>query len=235
MRGKLFLAAVAVVASLLMGVGSGHAIVIIDNFDFTTQHVDKAAPGPDTAATAAGEAIGDFRTIELTSVVGALSASLDTNPGGVQLLALSNDVGVSSEALVTWDAGGAGLGGVDLTQGGASPFLSLDIVSIDQGNVDLLITITDVAAAGGDSATWSAIGLGVGVKQRQLALFTNAINVDFTQVDKITLEITADVASDLSLDSIFTSGQIPEPSTVVLLGIGILGVLGVSYRRRKNS
>ena len=148
-------------------------------------------------------------------------------------MAHSNGVGTSSDAIVIWDDNGAGLGGVDVLEGFlvSERFLSLEIVSVDVGLVDLRVSFFDVFA---NVAFTDIISPGPGIFQRKLDTFTGAGAIDYTMIDKVTLEIFADTESDLSIDSVFVAGQIPEPSTVVLLGIGILGVLGVGYRRRRS-
>lgn len=213
---------------LLMVVGSAQAF-LIDSFNDTFQIVLKAAPGPVTSATAAGEAVGDFRTMEMLSVAGPLGATLAAHIGDA--LSLSNDALTSSMSIVIWDASGAGLGGVDLTDVGTSSFVILDILSIDIGGVDIEMTITDT---GGDVATKLISGAGAGVFEVLFADFVNFTATDFTSVDAITMKLTADEASDLVLDFVATSGAIPEPSSLVLLGMGILGVVGYGWRRRKK-
>jgi hypothetical protein len=227
----MLLAMLAGVACFLMA-GVGHAgIITIDTFNDTAQVVNKAAPGPDTAATAPGEALGGFRTIGLTTVIGPLDATLVAD-GPTDFLSLSNDVDTSSEALVTWDAGGAGLGGVDFLDGflASERLLSLSIVSVDIGLVDLRVRIFDTF---GFSAFANILSPGPGAFTVKLSNFIGAATVDFTSVDRVNLRIKSDPESDLAVDTILII-PIPEPSTVVLLGISILGILGVSYYRRKN-
>jgi len=228
MKAKMFSALIATIACLTL-VGASHAgIILIDTFDDTHQAVNKAAPGPDTAA--APEALGGFRTIVLTVVAGPLDATLVAD-GPTDFLTLSNDVGTSSTAVVGWDAAGAGLG-VDLLDGftAAERFFSLEIVSVDVGLVDLRIRIDDVFA---NNATVDIVSPAPGIFKRKLSSFVGAGGIDYTQVNRIELRLIGDVESDIAVDWVLVS-QIPEPSTVVLLGIGILGVLGVSYRRRRS-
>jgi hypothetical protein len=239
MRGKYtFLVLTFACAGLIACLPAASSAALIDNFDNTTivnPLVAAGAGGSDGPVADGVNAgvIGGYRTGAIpggTPVTG-ISLSVDLVLGQ---LAFSLATLSSGSATITYDANGSGLGGgagVDLTDAGASQYFTFDITSIDQGNVDLIVGVMDALAAS-DSVTLS--GAGVGTQQFNFSSFTG---VDFTKITKVTLEIQGVAASDLSLDSFFTSGQIggsvPEPSTLAMFGLGAALCGVVALRRRK--
>ena len=195
--------------------------LLIDDFDSVMQSVG-AVGAPNTAAA---PVIGGFRTVELTSIVGALGASATVLPAPSGFYAHSADVGTSATSQLTWDANGTGLGGADFTDAGLSTLFHLDILSIDVGLVDLTITVADTLS-GVDSVTLS--GLTVGQAAFDFASFSG---IDFTSIDSVQLTVAGGIAADLSLDLFETSGDLnlPEPSAFLLMGLGLFG-----FSRRKS-
>jgi len=210
--------------------GSAQSAVLIDNFDVAPQTAfGLSAPGaPNTAADpgAGLNIIGGWRTIQVTAATGNVFATADTapTPGAYSH---SNPAGATGTSLITWDNAGSGLGGVDLTAGGATALI-LDITSIDQGNVTLTFSVTDLLA---NTSSISLNGLGVGLQGFLFSGFTGS--ADFTQVDSISLEVAGGLASDLTLDLIGTNTppSVPEPASLALFGVGMLGLLA---SRKKN-
>ncbi len=221
----------ALAVSLGLGAFGSAEAVLIDNFDVTSQSV--AADGSDTAA--APEAIGGFRTIEITKAgpLGA-TASVLVPPG---IYSHSADALTSATSVITWDANGAGLGGVDLTGGLLNPEFVLDVLFIDIGGINLSISVTDTD---GDSDTQAVPVPGGFTAPGTLTLAFSAFDpaVDFTSINSVSLTIAGDTASDLILDLLQTQGDtpppppsVPEPGILLLLGSGLIGLFGVRGRK----
>ncbi len=231
---KCFIFVVAILVCIFSVVGSVKA-VIIDPFDTTPQtQTNVGSTGP----IAAAEAIGGFRTLEILSKAGSLNLGAELRVLGqaypADLLTLSNDVGTSSIAQVTWDGGPGGMD-VDLSAALADAIL-LDFVSLDVGQIDFTVTITDTVASGADTATMVINDAALGTNVFAFDTFTNFANVDFSSVQVIKLMIDAEENSDLSLRLFstreFDEVPVPEPATVLLLGIGLVG-LGGGYLRKR--
>jgi hypothetical protein len=225
---------------ILMAAGSAHALFIIDTFDDTNQLVNTFVSGPLTLPTATGEAVGNYRTMEMVSVnpssgYSSLEADYTVTP---DTLAFSNNDGVLGTARITWDANSVGLGGVDLTESGANSYLSIDVNTIDQGSVDLVFDITGTGAYG--TATTTINNAAVGTFQVPFTSFTGYSNDIFANADNIVFTVsTNNAGSDLNLDFVYTSGYIPppavpEPSTLFLFGLGGFGILGYIWQRGRK-
>lgn len=220
-------------AASLLATGGAQA-VLIDSFNNTTHQVQAASGGNDTntAATAVGETIGANRQMDIPGanpVSGIGNLTMSANPGGSGVLSFSLDALTSGSAIVTW----AALGGADLTDAGASTTVTFDILAIDQGLVDLIITVTDTGA---NVANFTFTNAGVGTQQALFSNFTNFGGTNFASAASVSLEIRGQNASDLVLDQIYTFGQItqvPEPATLGLIGLGLLG-FGASRRKAKS-
>ncbi len=224
---KGFIVGVSMVAALSVA-GNANALVI-DNFDGGAQSV--SAPGTNTVSYSA--AVGGFRTVNMASP-GPLTATASVIPGAAPLgiYAHSADALTPATSTITWDANGAGLGGVDFVEGLINNTFSFDIVSIDQGFIDLILTVEDTLS---NSASYTFSGAGTGV---QTVAFTNFSGIDFTSVNMLSLQVKGGAASDLTLDLFATTGEqppltVPEPGVLLLLGAGLLGMAGM--RRRSTS
>jgi len=224
---KLF--KLSVLTLLFLFINSVSASTIIDSFNDQTMQI-VPANGSDTVATSS--AIGGYRTINITKS-GPLSASAVVAGG---IFAHSADALTSAVSAITWDANGAGLN-ADLLASDTLGFTGsscyecfvLDVISIDQGNVDLTIQLYD----GSNTASYTSSGVGPGFYEVMFSQFTG---VDLTTIMAISLEIDGGVASDLVLDFQGYTGtkqvsSVPLPATVWLFATGLISFLGTHRKK----
>lgn len=150
-------------------------------------------------------AFGSQRTINIEKT-GLLGATSNVIAG---FYAHSADALTSATSTISWHSAT----GVDLIEGRITTNFALDILSIDQGNIDLILSVKDILD---NTESVTLTGAGTGVNFIALTLFTG---IDFLQITDISLEIVGDVASDLTLNSIST---VPTPSVIVLLSLGLV-------------
>lgn len=228
----------------LLGMSTAFAVPFtIDDFTEPVGDQSVSFTGAGTASdTVTGltpaNTVGGSRQLDLTVASGSQSNSLvvDHDDYGVGALSMNLGSGTDGFGVVTWDSNGAGLSGVDLTVAGTNPYLQASIRFSDQ-DLGFAVTITETAAAGGSTASWSTnLGPGVSYVNQALSSFTNAGDVDFTDVDKIVLTLSGPLAQDATIDLLEVTntpqngdGNIPEPAG--LLGLGLLGLV----RRRRRS
>lgn len=228
--------AIALVGVLILTVGSARA-VMIDTFDVGTQSITGVSSDTLTGLDTS-EVIGGSRKVQILSSTTPTGTVLSVNmPGpGTGLLVMDNGFGVSGEALITWDANGDGLGGADLTDSNNSDSIGLELVGLDFGNVALTVTVFETSAAGGDFASLLLPSATQGENVFDFDSFANFTNVSFNLVDMITLRINAGASQDLAIDFFETleNPVVPEPTTVALLGIGLVGFGGRYLRRRSR-
>jgi hypothetical protein len=217
---------------------------IIDNFVSPPegQIVEVTGTGTAGPTTSTGlvEVIGGSRTLEITATA-TLADQQVNNPSSLVVspqlpgsMSFNNGSGQNADGFITWDNAGAGLGGIDITNGGANPFLQTTILLSDQ-DLGFRMDITDT---NGFTAFWTtSLGSGISFVNEALANFTNAASVDFTSVDSMMLTLSGPTAQDTTLALIEVTNTplgttiIPEPSALALLGFGALAML----RRRHTA
>lgn len=193
-----------------------------------------ATPGsPSTVATS--NAIGGYRTIEI-SKTGPLGASAYVGSG---FFAHSADALTSAQSKITWDANGAGLGlnlmtpNDTLDFAGSSCFecFVIDVVSIDQGNVNLTFELFD----GSNQSSFTAPGVGLGINEFSFSLFSG---VNLNDIFSIALIVDSGVASDLVLNFEGFTGSapvganpVPAPAAIWMM---LTGLLMLSRRSTKR-
>lgn len=210
--------------AMVFAVSSAANAVVIDNFNSGggTLFVTGGNTDTDSSATDPGDALGDQRTLSIPgseAIVGPgliMEANSQFLPG---VLEFSLRSGTTGSGLLIWNSDG-----VDLTDGGESTVLQINLLVIDQGQVNLNFTITDDL---GMTSTVEVTDAVIGANNIFLADILGP--ADLTAVDMVQLEIFGSDAADLQIDQIQTTNPIPEPTSVALLGLGTLGFL----RRRR--
>ncbi len=202
MKKKLLAAAI----TLGMGIGSAQALVIDSFNDVTTAEIGS-------------------RDISITKT-GPLNANAQViSPPGI--FTHSADALTSATSVIDWTLTPSPQ---DLTEGLVDGAFVLDILSIDQGNVELILSVN------GTDVTLSGLGVG-----QQTVPFADFAGVDFTNVSSLSLTVVGAQSSDLTLDQFSTIGNqpttpppppptVPEPGILFLLGAGLLGMFGARRR-----
>ena len=265
-------------ACALMGLASSaQAGVIIDKFidpvggwqEVTTiSGTDFNQSGPFSTANV----IGGYRDLSVTKLSGDAPGETSMTVYNGKL-SFNNDTSVTGKGVITWDgsnsagAGGSsvaplGLGGIDLTSGGAADQFLVDVFTADLG-FNYSISLWDMD---GDRSTLSA-----GVQfQVNSTITTNYLfywfnlptgeycngtlvppdctdpttelqfgidrpdgEIDFTRIGAIQLTLQgarADV--DMAIGMIRT---VPEPATLGLVGLALLGVGAMGRRSSRKS
>lgn len=221
----LNLALAAALTTTAFVAGTAQA-VIIDDFNSGEQSID--ANGSSLAFSPG--AIGGFRSIDIekNGLQGATAAVLVGPDLGI--FSHSADALTSATSVITWNALGMGLG-VDLVEGLTDNVFSFDILSIDQGNIGLTLGVQDTFG-GTDSYTFLNAGVGT-----ESVAFSHFAGVNFTSIHSLSLTVEGGVASDLTLDQLATSGSsasVPEPTALMLLSGGLLGLGGIRRKRKKS-
>jgi hypothetical protein len=223
--------AVLAAAALLLGAPAAHALTIDD---FSTVDTAFIAPGP-FATTAQGglpaTAIGGFRETTLTRISGIGSLEF-TDDGAVGSFGFAPNVNGTTS--LTYDGAAdnvldtAGLG-EDLTVDG----LVLRIVLRSDIVGPLAITVYSGANASSISIPTPGLGLGAAFTTVDIPFASFGIvsgtGADFANVGAIVLTAASNnIGHDLQIDLIET---VPEPTTALLLGLGLAATAGVVRRR----
>ncbi|MYM62009.1 PEP-CTERM sorting domain-containing protein [Pseudomaricurvus sp. HS19] len=208
--------------------------------------------------------LGGYRDVEVVCLDGCTfdsgpavglpngSESSVTIAGG--LFSFNNDSGVVGEARINYDGlGGAGLGGVDLTAGGAINALVLDVFSSDGGISNewyfqiyvedqsggfsvVTLQALEVIAPGGSFPLFYSMFTDCALANVECSA-GDTIPVDLTDVDVITILLNVNNGSglldDLDLRLRGISAKVPEPEMLSIMGLGLL-VMGLAGGRRRR-
>ena len=220
----------AIAFSALM-LGSAQALTI-DTFNTNQSVIDGAAVGATSSTVSDGANIlGTDRTVSIEQLgPGATPSELNINTGTAGILTLGN-TDANSVSNITYDGvGGAGLGGVDVTEGGTDDRFTLFVVFGDFPT-DIELTVSDGSNTASLQVSTPAFAVGAPL----FFEYTSFVGgpVDFTMIDMINIELsTTTPVSDLQLDFFGTTTEIAEPGVLAILGLGLAG-LGLARRRRR--
>lgn len=202
--------------------------------------------------------IGASRELSITCDSGCINGSasrIATLTVEAGELAWTNGTNVRSTAQVLWDANGAGLNADLLSMGNSivATVLEADLgfnytltLWTDASNATSLYsgTLNAVVAGSPEDAfynlSWFELSNGDYILGGlPFTIVNTGAGVDLTDVNKITFAMTntgtcyqSGTACSTAVDLRIDEARIPEPSTVALLGLGLLGLAGMRKRKQ---
>jgi hypothetical protein len=199
----------ALVATSLLAVGPANALTI-DSFDFpiggdVAQITNGNGGTISVTTTDVGDRfLGTTRTLSVTNTIGRSTGEInDLTPDALDMSNTTTGDGVIT---ILWD----GIDNVDLTEN--NTVLGFILTLPEAIDNDLTVTFT----AGAASVTQTFLSGTTGIN-----LFIPFGNQDFSNVTSLTARFTGPVAWDAVVQLI---GTAPIPGTLLLMGVGLLGL-----------
>jgi hypothetical protein len=208
---------------------------IIDPFADTQQ-----LTATNSSNVAAPGVIGGQRYASISQTGGILTDTLNIEAPTPNDLNLSMGAGDTSDMRLLYDGttntsgvNAFGLTGIDFTQLGT---LSLIRVHLESGQSNSLTMSVYADASDYSTATinYSNDGLFHNFDTPFTSFVATGLGADFTNVKAFDVTISGVPQQDLQMGFISAESSAPEPSTMLLLGGGLVG-LGIFSRRRRRS
>ncbi len=229
------------IISLLSFFPLGVEATVIDSFD-TSQIIQLSTPGTASSSVTsfAGDILGNERDMTVQLISGS-GVTAESNLGGFSIFNQSQDAASTATTTLSWDGidnspilNPTGLGGIDITSGGANNGISLTVLFDDlPASLDISVYT--------DSGNWSKYSINlpglIFTPQTYGILFSNfatqaGSGANFSNVGAIELFIDGSIfgGTDMLFDNFVTA--VPEPSTLLLLSGALL--LSMAGLRRKK-
>jgi hypothetical protein len=224
------------IGTLVFSEGQAQAAqVTIDDFEVViNQNAKVTGTGKASSSMMDGsnQIIGGEREIKLTVEENEFGTDRGVEVDVLDsLLTVSNDAGIESETVITWDGTDANPLNTDLTGGDINQSFSLDIVSMDSR---AMLTL-DVTDSGGNTANLNKRVMSSGNTKFKFNAFNNGMDTDFRDVESISLTVTGSQEFDFAADSLVAT-SVPEPLTILGSGLalGFGGLFKKEYSRKRQ-
>ncbi|MGF1446348.1 MAG: VPLPA-CTERM sorting domain-containing protein [Pikeienuella sp.] len=211
--------------------------LVIDHFD-AEQFLMVNMNSPEAFGEVTGPSdrlLGGARDVRITRQEG--NTSFVEIVGGAS--SLNNGSGGVTQVEMRYDgAGSEGLGGVDLTDDGASDRFLISVLEADANAVRYTVRLRD--GAGQTAEVFSDFPAPVLPEDPEIeeivfaSFLSNNPSLDLGNIDEVSLFFEATAAADLRLDFIATnsSTSVPLPASLVLLLAGLAGLGTLRQFRR---